>query len=343
MQTNNQWLGLGLFSGALNLVFIVYVWFMSEKASTRESFNEVVLLNTRRQLRDHNRTHGHANVLEFPPVRPFSLGQDPESNLYAHLFWEIASGKNKENGNWMLDLPKGNYKLFVDVGLRDLSAYACMLANDPTLVVIGFEADTSLFGRALHRTIELVNNQSLRNRWKFFPLGLSDEKSMMKLNLNYADACASLLPSHPMAWWCAHTTGHMVVPVYRLDSILNMIPKTYEMLYLKVDTEGADLHVLRGAGDYLKRFQYVTAEVANDTIHFSRIGANTVEETVKYVTAAGFKGTYCSHGDCHFSKVDGTAEKEIVEKLHTIGHDIAPKYCTDNANKYKIPYANLLV
>jgi FkbM family methyltransferase len=123
---------------------------------------------------------------------------------------------------------------------------------DPTLIVLGFEADTSSFGRSYHNTKTLLQkNDSLWPQFKIFPLGLSDQEGMMKLNLNYADACASLLPSHPDAWWCAHTIGHMAVPVVRLDTILDMLPSDYVLHYLKVDTEGNDVNVMKGAGKYM--------------------------------------------------------------------------------------------
>jgi hypothetical protein len=154
---------------------------------------------------------------------------------------------------------------------------------------------------------------------------------MMRLNLNYADACASLLPSHPEAWWCAHTVGHMAVPVVRLDYILEMLPPEYVLHYLKVDTEGNDLHVLRGAGNYIKKFRYVSAEVDNDPNQKNRLGGNSEQATVDFMTSVGFKGVKCLYKECHFSRHNDTDEVEFSVKLHDIGHyEMDRTTCSDS-------------
>ena len=153
---------------------------------------------------------------------------------------------------------------------------------------------------------------------------------MMRLNLNYADACASLLPSHPDAWWCAHTVGHMAVPVVRLDAILDMLPAEYVLQYLKVDTEGNDLHVIRGAGNYIKKFRYVSAEVDNDPKQKNRMGGNSEQATVDYMKSVGFEGIKCGYKECHFSRYNNTKEIEFTHKMHDIGHyGMESKTCWD--------------
>ena len=86
-----------------------------------------------RQLRAANHSHHRGNemgpsvksVLSFPPIRTLTLGRD--SNLYSHMFWEIAPGSKKVDGRWVLDLPPGPHRVIVDVGLHYLSPYVCLM------------------------------------------------------------------------------------------------------------------------------------------------------------------------------------------------------------------------
>ncbi len=160
-----------------------------------------------------------------------------------------------------------------------------------------------------------------------FPLGLSDSEGMMNLNLNGAEACSSLMPSHPEAWWCAQTHGRIAVPVVRLDTILNMLPPEYEMYYLKVDVEGADMHVLRGAGKYLQQFKLVTTEVDNDPTQKTRLGSNSENQTVAFMEARGFKGKSCEYKECHFSREISESALTLSKDLHNLGHGVMPTKC----------------
>ena len=143
---------------------------------------------------------------------------------------------------------------------------------------------------------------------------------MMKLNPNYADACASLLPSHPVAWWCAQTIGHMAVPVVRLDTILDMLPADYVLHYLKVDTEGNDVNVMKGAGKYMNKFRYVSAEVDNDPTQKTRVGSNSEQATVDFMKSKGFAGIKCVYKECHFAQHDDPKELAFATHLHDMGH-----------------------
>ena len=94
--------------------------------------------------------------------------------------------------------------------------------------------------------------------------------------------------------WCAETAAELAVPVVRLATLLEMLPARLEYRYIKVDTEGNDLHVLRGVGlGALRRFAAVTIEcqdyAAGTDAHarnMMREGGCTVDEAVAFASAA---------------------------------------------------------
>jgi hypothetical protein len=78
-----------------------------------------------------------------------------------------------------------------------------------------------------------MSPESVRDRVIVFPLGLSNTEGVMNLHLSSDDACGSLMPPHPEAPSCSNSVRSMAVPVVRLDSILDMLPLEYDLLYLK--------------------------------------------------------------------------------------------------------------
>ncbi|CAB9525033.1 expressed unknown protein [Seminavis robusta] len=79
-----------------------------------------------------------------------------------------------------------------------------------------------------------------------------------------AGSCGSLLPNTKtgvQAQSCIGTTGTMTVMVFPLKDLLDLIPTTtIKSIHLKVDAEGADLQVLKSAGDSLKKVSSVVIE-----------------------------------------------------------------------------------
>jgi hypothetical protein len=75
----------------------------------------------------HDASHNFKSVLDFPSVRPLSVGDDV--NLYSHMFWEIAPGSKKRDGRWTLDFPPGPHRVIIDVGLNIVSPYVCLMKH----------------------------------------------------------------------------------------------------------------------------------------------------------------------------------------------------------------------
>lgn len=83
----------------------------------------------------------------------------------------------------------------------------------------------------------------------------------------------------------------IIVPVFRLDTFLQMLPwDRFEYIeYIKIDAQGADLNILKGAGKYLERVVYVTAEA--ETYHYHDT-INTEQNINLFMISNGFARVY---------------------------------------------------
>lgn len=263
----------------------------------------------------HNKHH---SVLDYPPISSLRTSYSKNASLYAHMFWEVSKGVDGEEGN--LGLRRGKLKLIVDVGLLFGSALVKYVHEDPNIALLGFEVHPINFGVSYLSTFS-KQDLSYKDRISILPLGLSNTSGLLDFKINYSDACGSILESKSDAWWCSHTSGHIAVPVVRLDSMLELLDTDYEFYYLKVDVEGADLHVLDGAGSYLEKFEMVSCEVQNDPNQATRDGANTEEATVSFMLSKGFKGYQCSYKECIFTRHNTTESLNKVSTMQNLAHN----------------------
>ena len=108
------------------------------------------------------------------------------------------------------------------------------------------------------------------------------------------DACSSILQtSTKNKFWCARTTERIETLVFRLEDFLELLPSSVlGSINLKVDAEGADLDVLKGAGDRIAAFDTIIIECnrPNSTETF-RDGECTFEDAKAYMESMGFNTT----------------------------------------------------
>ena len=91
----------------------------------------------------------------------------------------------------------------------------------------------------------------------------SEHMTMLRLAHQRSAACSSILRTHAKLLPCVKTRALVPVPVIRLDSLLKLLPTRLKWTVLKVDAEGNDMAVLRGAGPLLSQFNGVIIECQN--------------------------------------------------------------------------------
>ena len=130
---------------------------------------------------------------------------------------------------------------FVDVG-ANLGYYTC-LALKKGKPVVAFEPQQ----QNLHCLFRNLVANGWQDKAEVFPLALSDKPGLLTL-YGASGPSASLIPN-----WAGYSPRfRQVVPVSTLDNILGgRFPE--KRLFVKIDVEGAEFHVLSGALDTLGR------------------------------------------------------------------------------------------
>jgi len=161
----------------------------------------------------------------------------------------------------------------LDIGL----SYTAPIANkwlvkESDVLVLGFEPNPFCCSMIQNQTFEKTSfpdfNLEKRflddGRFQLFQYALNDTEIETNLDfyINQRDYGTSSLYSHNQT-----TLGKIEkvikVPVINLKMFFNHFPwDKFEYIdYIKIDAQGSDLNILKGAGDYLKeKVVYVTAE-----------------------------------------------------------------------------------
>jgi FkbM family methyltransferase len=165
----------------------------------------------------------------------------------------------------------------IDVGAnRGQFALACRLAL-PGVPVVAFEpipAEAATF-RKVHEALSKVT---------LIESALGETKGVATLHLSKSADSSSLLPiGKKQTELFADTAeiGTITVPVHRLDEFAESWPDHRHQL-LKLDVQGYELNVLRGATETLKSCAYVYAECSEVALYDGQALRSEVEEYLKH-------------------------------------------------------------
>jgi FkbM family methyltransferase len=107
------------------------------------------------------------------------------------------------------------------------------------------------------------------NRWRGFNFALGEAEDRKPINVAAGDGQASSFLTFnddgPERWGDAHKVARMEeVEVHRLDGVISEIigERSDARIYLKLDTQGLDLSILRSAGNQMPRILGLQAEIA---------------------------------------------------------------------------------
>jgi len=194
-----------------------------------------------------------------------------------------------------------NYKhVKLDIGLSyNAPQSQIWLEKENDVMVFGFEPNPEAYQCILNGNIQ-KKHQSHANplnkkhidsgRMKIFNIALSNVKNIeyMDFYVNSKDCGTSSLYSHDQQY-LGPIEKVIKVPVYSLKMFFDNFPweKISYIDYIKIDAQGSDLNILKGAEHYLReKVVYVTAEPDGNQY----IGANkcNIENITKYMTSLNF-------------------------------------------------------
>jgi FkbM family methyltransferase len=172
--------------------------------------------------------------------------------------------------------------VWIDVGAHLGELTFPFARRDPSLRVYAFEPNLKL----------ATQRMGILRNFVVFPMAVAEEDSRSPFYVNSHEAASSLLPLDPdgVSRWIGgevlreeHT---IVVPTIRLDTFMNQAGIS-RVAYLKVDAQGADLAVVRSAGERLKNIDKITLEVFV-TPRPVYSGAPRKEEVMRYMAKHDF-------------------------------------------------------
>lgn len=175
----------------------------------------------------------------------------------------------------------GPYETVFDVGaFRGDFARAC-LAEWPDVVTHSFEPleptplDVAVFPR-----------------WFWHTCAIGNECDVVVIHRNVFVPSSSMLPMaelHEEAFPYTKGSEEVKVGMVTLEEMSELI---IERALLKIDVQGFELEVLKGAGEFITAFRAVVLEVSHETLYH---GAPTPEELCAWLDAHGF--TYSKRVD----------------------------------------------
>jgi FkbM family methyltransferase len=155
---------------------------------------------------------------------------------------------------------------------------------------MGYRGPIASFEPSAASFAELTARAAGDATWKVFHCALGDKKDRLDLNINAGSNFNSLLPSRPDMvdrFPGLRTDAVEKVDVERLDSVLDTLGIGAGVpIFLKSDTQGHDLAVLRGAGQRLAQVKGLLLEMSVRQINE---GAPSHWDVASFVRAQGFE------------------------------------------------------
>lgn len=196
-----------------------------------------------------------------------------------------------------ITLPSETKHIKLDIGLSYNAPHSQKwLSEEKDLIVFGFEPNpdsiTSIKNGAIKRNIahgDPLNKEYVGKSFFLVPCALSDAEGMFLFHCTaQCDRCdtgsSSLYkPSNFPIEKMIH------VPVFRLDSFFKLFPfESHPIIdYIKIDAQGADLDIVKGAGAYLaNHVAVVTMESENSQYQGT---VNSKESMMEYMKSVGFE------------------------------------------------------
>lgn len=124
------------------------------------------------------------------------------------------------------------------------------------------------------------------------PMAVAEQNGCADFHLNAFEEASSLLPfdEKGLRSWVGQplkVDSIITVPTIRLDTLMDLL-EMKKVDFLKIDTQGMDLGVLKSAGSRLRDIRKITMEVWISPVPLYA-GAASREEVCKFLDEAGFE------------------------------------------------------
>ena len=118
----------------------------------------------------------------------------------------------------------------------------------------------------LNSAFELLKaNAKADQSWEVFNCAIGDTEEKREINIagnSYSSSFLNMLPSHLKSAPAPKYIGREVIDIKTLDSLFGDLCKSAKSVYMKIDTQGFESKVLKGAGKSLARIDTVQMEMS---------------------------------------------------------------------------------
>jgi FkbM family methyltransferase len=174
-------------------------------------------------------------------------------------------------------------QIWIDVGAHLGEKTFATAEQSAGIRVFAFEPNLRVASKLMGRLANYI----------VLPVAIAEHDGSAAFYLNTFDAASSLLPFVPegLEQWIGgdvlKVEAAVQVPTIRLDTFLNQAA-IRRVAFLKVDAQGADLAVVRSAGERLRDIERISLEVQTTPVPLYR-DASSREEILRFLTSAGFR------------------------------------------------------
>ena len=200
------------------------------------------------------------------------------------------------------NIPNDMTHIKIDIGLSYTAPNSNVwISNESNLFVIGFEPNPDAIecitdpiknAEKNKRFFPEFPSEYIGSRFLLIPFALSniDEPSTMNFYATELDiGTSSLHKPNNNHGAILGSYKNINVPVYSLKHFFDIFPfDRFEYIdYIKIDAQGSDLDILKGAGDYLKeKVVFITAEPEHN--QYINTEHNTTENIEQYLISQNF-------------------------------------------------------
>lgn len=151
-----------------------------------------------------------------------------------------------------------NISLVLDVG-ANIGQYGKQLRD------IGYKKKIVSF-EPLNAAYALLSKNAKKDKlWEVHHYALGDKEESVKINVaanSMSSSLLEMLPSHIKSAPESEYMGHEDIQVKTLDSIFSIVASQTDTVYLKIDTQGFEEKVLKGAENSLKLIDAIQLEMS---------------------------------------------------------------------------------
>lgn len=192
----------------------------------------------------------------------------------------------------------------LDIGANS-GQYSLELRND-----VGYKSRIISF-EPLSSAFEMLSKRaSSDDAWDVYNIALGDVRSTCEINIagnSYSSSILEMLPSHLVSAPESAFTGRETIIVETLDNIFDSLDISGGNIYMKIDTQGFEEKVLRGAERVLTKIDTIQMEMSlvplyNGELLFSDMCSLMLAKGYNLVS---LDGGFTDPNSGHLLQVDG--------------------------------------